>query len=74
MSSTPTRPRAAFTLLELGIGLVCLAVLIVLLLAALNTARRKAQGRQNESNLRHMRNGQVEQATDNKGNLPTSSR
>ena len=64
------RPRFGFTLVELLVVIGIIAVLIALLLPALNRARQQAKAVQCQSNLRSIGQGLLIYAGMNKGALP----
>jgi prepilin-type N-terminal cleavage/methylation domain-containing protein/prepilin-type processing-associated H-X9-DG protein len=66
----PSRRRGAFTLVELLVVIGIIAVLISILLPALNNARKKAQAVSCASNMRQIYMSCVLFTQDNKGHLP----
>src|SRR5688500_20278864 len=64
------RARFGFTLVELLVVIGIIAVLIALLLPALNRARQQAKAVQCQSNLRSIGQGLLIYAGMNKGTLP----
>src|SRR5439155_21282411 len=65
--SEPAKPRVAFTLVELLVVIGIIAVLIGILLPALNKARRAARTTACMSNIRQMCMGMIQYWGDNKG-------
>lgn len=72
MNRTPSNPRtrAAFTLVELLVVIGIIALLISILLPALNQARQQAQMIKCKSNMRQIFASVLMYAQDNKGILP----
>jgi prepilin-type processing-associated H-X9-DG protein/prepilin-type N-terminal cleavage/methylation domain-containing protein len=66
-------PPRAFSLVELIVVIGLIALLISLLLPAINSARRSAKTIQCASNLRQLTNALVSYANQNKGAFPPSS-
>ncbi len=64
------RSRRAFTLVELLVVIGIIAVLISILLPALNRAREQAKTTQCMANLKQIANGFVMYANDNRGYIP----
>ena len=70
---TRTRSRQAFTLVELLVVIGIIAIMISILMPALNRARDKARGVQCMSNMRQIYMACQMFAQDNKGHLPRPS-
>lgn len=67
--SAPIRPARGFTLVELLVVIGIIAVLLGILLPALNKARRQAQDAQCQSNMRQLALGVLQYCNDNHGHV-----
>src|SRR3954466_14683194 len=69
MHSSPRRKRVAFTLVELLVVIGIIAVLVGILLPALNKARQSANTARCASNLRQIAMAMLSYANSNRGRL-----